>query len=166
MTIGYQPKFASVSVIFGAFCGSSGSISMYARSAAKASSASVPTKHEPGSTSANSVREETSSRASVRRSMPIVSRTNQWLACFASVSSICFTAAVSPSVRSSQMPMSSTLVRIDRIASSSSRAICSGHQAAPAATIASTSAGCAPCGAFTVKVAVRRVRSICTSTKR
>ena len=38
----------------------------------------MPAKHEPGSISANSVRDETSRRASVRRSRPIVSRTNQW----------------------------------------------------------------------------------------
>ena len=42
--------------------------------------------------------------------------------------------------------MSSSLVRIDRIASSSSRAICSGHQAAPAASMPAMSVGCAPCG--------------------
>ena len=44
------------------------------------------------------------------------------------------TAAASPSVFSSQVPISSSLLRIDRIASSSSRAIASGHQLAPAAS--------------------------------
>ena len=63
------------------------------------------------------------------------------------------TAAASPSVLISQVPMSSSLVRIDRIASSSSRAICSGYQAAPAASMPAMSVGCAPLGAFTVKVA-------------
>ena len=42
---------------------------------------SVPAKHEPWSISANSVRDVTSRRASVRRSMPIVSRTSQWSLC-------------------------------------------------------------------------------------
>ena len=42
--------------------------------------ASVPAKHEPGSISANRLRDETSSRRSVRRSRPIVSRTSQWSA--------------------------------------------------------------------------------------
>jgi hypothetical protein len=50
--------------------------------------------------------------------------------------------------------MSSSLVRMCRMASSSSRAICSGHQAAPAASMAAMSAGWAPAGALTVKVAV------------
>ena len=34
----------------------------------------------------------------------------------------------------------------------------------PMATMAPMSAGCAPCGARTVKVALRRARSICTVT--
>ena len=70
------------------------------------------------------------------------------------------TAAASPSVFSSQVPMSSSLVRIDRIASSSSRAIASGHQRAPAASMPAMSVGCGAAGALTVNVAVRRARSI------
>ena len=61
--------------------------------------------------------------------MPSVSRTNQWPAC-------CVErrvarrarASASPAVFSTQVPISSSLVRRCRIASSSSRAICSGHQ--------------------------------------
>ncbi len=50
------------------------------------------------------------------------------------------------------------------MASSSWRAIASGHQAAPAASIAAMSAGCAPLGALTVIVAARLLRSIATAT--
>ena len=52
-------------------------INMYERSVANASSASVPAKQEPGSISANKLRDDISRRANVRRSMPTVSRTNQ-----------------------------------------------------------------------------------------
>ena len=60
--------------------------------------------------------------------------------------------------------MSSSLVRIDRIASSISRANASGYHLAPAASIASMSCGCGPAGPLTVKVAVRPARSIATET--
>ena len=64
----------------------------------------------------------------MRRSRPMVSRTSQWSLFASSVASQASTAAASPSVLMSQVPISSSLVRICRIASSSSRAICSGHQ--------------------------------------
>ncbi len=94
----------------------------------------------------------------------MVSRTSQWLRWAISVVSIASTAAASPSVLISQMPMSSSLVRIERIASSSSRASASGYQAAPWASIAAASVGSAAVGAFTVKVALRFARSISTVT--
>ena len=78
----------------------------------------------------------------MRRSRPMVSRTSQWSWCASSVASIASTAAASPSVLISQVPMSSSLVRIDRIASSSSRASASGYQAAPAASMPAMSVGC------------------------
>jgi hypothetical protein len=56
------------------------------------------------------------------------------------------------------------LVRSIRIASSSSRAICSGHQAAPAATMSSIFDCTAAAGALTVSVARRAARSMLTST--
>ena len=49
---------------------------MKLRSAASASSNSVPAKHDPCSMVASIEREDTSRRASVRRNSPIVSRTN------------------------------------------------------------------------------------------
>ena len=55
--------------------------SMNERSAASSSSASVPAKQLPGSTTAKRLRAETSRRASVRRNMPTISRTNQWSPC-------------------------------------------------------------------------------------
>ena len=81
------------------------------------------------------MRDVTSSRASVRRSMPIVSRTNQCAWCRSSVASAASTCEASPAVFRTQVPMSSSFVRSSRIASSSSRAIASGHHDAPAATI-------------------------------
>ena len=82
-----------------------------------------PAKQEPRSISANSVRDDTSNRASARRRSPIVSRTNQWFRCSQSARSTSSTACGSPCVRSSQVPISSSFVRSDRIASSSSRAM-------------------------------------------
>jgi ABC-type nitrate/sulfonate/bicarbonate transport system permease component len=64
------------------------------------------------------------------------------------------------------MPMSSSFVRIDRIASSSSRAISSGHQSAAAASICAIVVGCSPPARRMVKVAVRFARSISTVTWR
>ena len=51
------------------------------------------------------------------------------------------TAAASPEVLSTQVPMSSSLVRMCRMASSSSRTICSGHQFTPAASMPAMSVG-------------------------
>ena len=103
-------------------------------------------------------------RASVRRNRPWVSRTNQWPACCANARSAASTCAASPSVLRIHKPMSSSLVRRCRIASSSWRAIASGHHAAPAASIAAMSVAGAAAGAFTVSVAMRRARSSCTFT--
>ena len=50
------------------------------------------------------------------------------------------------------------------MASSSSRLIASGHQSAPAATMSSMVFGDTVSGARTVNVAVRALRSNCTST--
>jgi len=61
----------------GEFSGVSWSSSMKLRSAPSASSNSVPAKQEPVSTMAKRLRDETSSRRRVRRSMLIVSRTSQ-----------------------------------------------------------------------------------------
>ena len=74
--------------------------------------------------------------------MPRVSRTNQWSACRSSVASIASTAVASPAVFMIHVPISSSLVRSSRIASSSSRAIASGHHAAPCASMAAMSCGC------------------------
>ena len=67
-------------------------------------------------------------------------RTNRlWIS--SSVSSTASTAAASPRVFSTQVPTSSSFVRSIRIASSSSRAIASGHQDAPRAMISSRCLG-------------------------
>ena len=113
---------------------------------------------------ANRVREDTSRRASVRRSRPRVSRTNQCARCLARTASTASTLSMSPRVFSCQVPISSSLVRSMRIASSSSRAICSGHQATPAARMPSIASGCACLGPETVSVAVRAARSMTAST--
>ena len=110
------------------------------------------------------VRDETSRRARVRRSNPIVSFTSQSWRCCCSVASTASTASASPRVFRIQVPTSISLVRRHRIASSSSRAIASGHQPAPAAWMAATSVGWAAAGADTVSVAVRALRSTATST--
>jgi hypothetical protein len=94
----------------------------------------------------------------------MVSRTSQWSLLASITASEASTAAASPSVLSSQVPMSSSLVRRLRIASSSWRHIASGHQAAPAASMSAMPAGCVPVGALTVIVAVRLLRSIWIST--
>jgi len=96
--------------------------------------------------------------------MPVVSRTNQCDAWRSSASSHARTCAASPAVFRIQVPSSSSWARSIRIASSRSRAIARGHQAAPLATIASTSAGSGAAGALTVIVAWRAARSTRTST--
>jgi hypothetical protein len=73
-------------------------------------------------------------------------------------------AAMSPTALITQVPMSSSLVRIDRMASSSSRASTSGNQSAPAASMAAMSLSTGLVGALTVKVATRLARSISTVT--
>ena len=103
-------------------------------------------------------------RARVRRRWPMVSRTNQWSLFASMVASEANTAAASPAVLSTQVPMSSSLVRMCRTASSSSRTICRGHQFMPAASMPAMSVGCAVAGALTVKVAMRLARSISTET--
>ena len=134
------------------------------RSQASASSYSVPAKQEPSSTSAISERLVTSRRARVRRRYPRVSRGSQWSFKASSVASACSTSPASPRVFSTQVPISSSLVRRFRMASSSSRASCSGHQFTPAARMASGVDSIAARGAFTVSVAMRAARSTCTST--
>ena len=134
------------------------------RSAAKANSAKVPTKHEPASTNANREREETSIRAKVRRNIPSVSLTNQWLALSNNTESDCKANCASPAVRKSHVPTSSSLVRMLKIASSNSRAICKGYQFAPAGSMPAIVLGTADLGACTVNVAVRLARSIATCT--
>ena len=60
---------------------------MYERSAASASSNSVPAKQEPGSISAKKLREVRSSRFSVRFMKWMISRTSQWSWCASSSAS-------------------------------------------------------------------------------
>jgi len=113
---------------------------------------------------ANRVREETSSLASVRRRNPITWRTNQSFSLALRVASAASTLSVSPRVLKIHVPISSSFVRSIRTASSSSRAIASGHHASPAAWIASMPEGISFRGAKTVTVAVRAFRSITAST--
>ncbi len=79
------------------------------------------------------LRDETSSRANVRRSSPMVSRTSQSLRCSSITASLASTASMLPVVLSSSSPSSSSFVRSIRMASSSSRAMASGHHWSPAA---------------------------------
>ena len=162
--MGKRPKLASDRAIFGARATSSSICSMKLRSAASASSKNRPPKQEPSSSTANIEREETSSRRRQRRSMPIVSRTNQLSLNFCRVASASSTAARSPRVLICQRPTSRSLVRSMRMASSSSRAMASGHQRAPCVRISSSSSGWRPIGADTVSVAMRVSRSMATST--
>ena len=76
LAMGYQPSLASVSRSTGAGRSSSSRVpsSMTDRSAAKASSARVPVKHEPGSISAIKDRDDTSSRLSTRPQQSRISR--------------------------------------------------------------------------------------------
>ena len=115
--------------------------------------ASVPAKHEPGSISANRLRDDTSSRLkrAAQQADRSRARTSGRVCAQQRLVQRQHARAASPSVLSSHGPMSSSLVRIDRIASSSSRASASGYQAAPAASMPAMSVGCAPVGAFTVK---------------
>ena len=69
-----------------------------------------------------------------------------------------------PDVFSTQVPMSSSFVRRSSIASSRSRAMASGHQAAPAARMGPRPSAAGDFGADTVMVAHRARRSIRTST--
>jgi len=94
----------------------------------------------------------------------MVSRTNQWSLWAISTASRASTALASPSVLISQVPMSSSLVRMFRMASSSSRAMARAYQDAPAASMPEMSVGCSPTGALTVKVATRLARSMSTVT--
>ncbi len=116
-------------------------------------------KQLPGSTSATRLREVTSRRLSVRLRFRTTSRTSQSPACASRTSSTAATAAGSPSVRSTQVPSSSSLKRRSRIASSSSRATARGHQRAPAAWMPAGSAGWGSRGPRTVSVATREPRS-------
>src|SRR5437588_2931125 len=110
------------------------------------------------------LREETSSRERVRRRKLVTSRTNQLDACCWSCASMASMASALPLVLKSQMPSSSSLVRAVRMASSSSRAICSGHQLAPATRMSSSELAVRDSGALTWKVAVRASRSKLTET--
>jgi len=75
-------------------------------SAASASSNRLPAKDEPSSITAKRLRDETSRRCRVRRSKPIVSRTNQWSRWAAIVASQASTASGSPEVFSTHVPIS------------------------------------------------------------
>src|SRR5438309_1951917 len=79
-------------------------------------------------------REVTSIRANVRRIIPSTSRTNQLSWCFKMSSSTARTVSGFPAVLKIHKPKSSSSVRKVRMASSSARAISSGHQFAPAAS--------------------------------
>ena len=65
---------------------------MYERSAASASSNSVPAKALPGSISAKKLRAVRSSRFSVAANMPMISRTSQWSLLASSAASTASTA--------------------------------------------------------------------------
>src|SRR5229473_988293 len=164
--IGNAPKFAADSATRGASLSPSGSASMKERSAASASSSSVPAKHDSRSMRAKKLRAETSSRARVRRRKAMVSRTNQCCCCASIVASLARSAATEPRVLRRSVPSSSSLMRSMRSASSSSRAMASGHQLAPWRRIASGSRGPPSAGPVTVMVAVRAARSNATSTLR
>ena len=103
-------------------------------------------------------------RAKVRRNRPSVALTSQCDWSCANTASDCNASCASPAVRNSQVPTSNSLVRMLKIASSNSRAICSGYHCTPAASMPSTVVGTATLGACTVKVAVRLARSIATCT--
>src|SRR6266568_2257110 len=130
-----MPKFTALSAIFGASSpaplaalfftplatatSASGRASMYERSAARASSSSVPVKQEPWSLIANMLRDDTSRRAKVRRNNPTVSRTSQSSREFAKTVSTCMTAGISPSVFRRKSPSSrSFLNRLGKICGS------------------------------------------------
>ena len=128
LPIGYAPKLpAPRRSVAGALPSAPACIRQ--RSAAKASSASVPAKQLPGSINATRLREETSSRFSTRRQNSRISRASQSSPAIAA--SAPATSAGSPSVRSTQSPSSGSLTRRCRIASSSARAAASGQNAAP-----------------------------------
>ncbi len=91
-------------------------------------------------------REDTSRRLKVRRSAPIVARTNQCPASRQISASCASIRCASPRVRRIQVPMSLSLVRSIRIASPSSRASWSGYHAAPSACAAPASAGAGAAG--------------------
>src|SRR6266853_1433013 len=77
---------------------------------------------------ANMLRDDTSSRAKVLRSKATLSRTSQSSRELARNTSACRTAAISPSVFRRSNPSSGSLARNIKMASSSSRAMASGHQ--------------------------------------
>src|SRR5262249_26544009 len=103
LAVGYQPSLASESVTV---AGGSPASSMNERSEASSSSASVPAKHEPGSTRAISDLAVRSSRDSTRAHSRRTSRTSQWLAYDRITSSTASTAAGSPSVRGTRVAVS------------------------------------------------------------
>ena len=140
--IGYQPSLASVrrDVAAGRSSSASSQVpsSMYERSAASTSSASVPAKQLPGSTSATSVRADRSRRFSVRRPVAGAPRgrasgrrgSQQRLGGRAP-------RRRRRAVCSTQVPTSGSLKRRCSIASSSSRAAARIHASLPAATSSS-----------------------------
>ena len=152
------PKFIKDS----ARCGASSSLesSMKLRSAARTISSSVPAKQESGSTRAKIEREETSMRRSTRRRKLVVSRTSQCSRWVSSNSSWVSTASIEPCDLNTQVPISSSLVRSIRIASSSSRANFSAAHWSPRAMMPTMSVGCSPSGPARSKVATRAARSI------
>src|SRR6185369_9035910 len=166
LTIGYAPKLISVSRIVAAGVVSPGRApsSMYDRSAASTSSSKVPAKHEPGSTSAKTDRDETSIRLNVRLRYRRISRTSQSSRCAASRRSYASTSSARPDVLSTQSPISSSFVRRCRIRSSSSRASASGQKAPPASWTPAALVGGGALGPLTVISARPRARSISQTT--
>ena len=116
-------------------------ISMKERSQAKANSASVPAKQLPGSISATSEREVRSTRFK-RASSSAGSRARASGPCWRrGRRSKASTRAGSPWVLKTSTPISGSLRRRCRMASSSSRASRSGQNAAPSSSMASAEAG-------------------------
>ena len=112
---------------------------------------------------ATSVRAERSRRLSVRRQNSRISRTSQCEACSRRTSSAASTAETSPFVSNTHVPISGSLKRRWRMASSSSRPRARGQNEAPASTIVSGVWARGPVGPDSVNQAVPSSRSRRTS---
>src|SRR5258708_19949936 len=98
-------------------------------------------KQEPGSTKVTNVREVTSMRLSTRFQYCLISLTSQCALLASRKASQASTLARSPCDLNTSIAVSSSLMRKCKIASSSSRATCSGQNDDPCAIMPSMSAG-------------------------